>query len=87
MLDSTLDDARSKSYMKIVSSKQTRYQNHPAIRTHLLDARKPETESSILSVLVDRYMISALVVAAAGQGESKSTTDFLNSVKINLIRK
>ena len=87
MLDSTLDDARSKSYMKIVSSNQTRYQNHPAIRAHLLDTRKPETESFTVSIFVDRYLISALVVAATGQGKPKSTSDFLDSVKINVRRK
>jgi len=87
MLVSTLDDARSKNLIKIKSSKRTTHQNLPAIRSHLLDSRKPETESIGVTVLADRSIIVVQVTAPPSSAQSKVSTDFLNSLKITAVKK
>jgi hypothetical protein len=87
MLDSTLDDARSKKFMKIKSSKRTTQHNLPASRNHLLDSRKPETETISMAVLADRNMIVVQVTAPQGSAKSRASTDFLNSLQIAAARK
>lgn len=82
MLDSTLDDARSKKFMKIKSSKRTTLQNLPAIRNHLLDSRKPQTESISTVVLADGNLIVVQVTAPQSSAQSKAATDFLNSLQV-----
>lgn len=87
ILDSTLDDARSKNFIKIKSSKQTTYQNFPAIRNHLLDSRKSETETISMAVLADRNIILIQVTALPSLAQSKAATEFLNSLKIAEVKK
>ncbi len=87
ILDSTLDYARSKNFIKIKSSKRTTHQNLPAIRNHLLDSRKPETETISMAVLVDRNIILVQVTAPPSSAQSKASTDFLNSLKIAAVKK
>ena len=82
MLDSTLDDARSKKFMKVKSSKRTTLQSLPAIRNHLLDSRKPETESISTAVLADANLIIVQVTAPPTSAQSREATDFLQSLKI-----
>lgn len=87
MLDSTLDDARSKTFIKIKSSKRTTQHNLPAIRNHLLDSRKPETETISMAVLADRNMIVVQVTAPPSSTHSRAATDFLNSLQIAAAKK
>ncbi|HEY0664267.1 MAG TPA: hypothetical protein VGD18_06640 [Thiobacillaceae bacterium] len=82
MLDSTLDDARSKPFMKIRSSSRTTRNGLPAIRSHLLDTRKPKTETVSEAILADGHMIVAQVTAPAGSAQSRASADFLASLKI-----
>lgn len=82
MLDSTLDDARSKKFMKVKSSKRTTLQKLPAIRNHLLDTRKPATESISTAVLADANLIVVQVTAPQSAAQSRAATDFLNSLQV-----
>jgi len=82
MLDSTLDDARSKKFMKVKSSKRTTLQNLPAIRNHLLDSREPATESTSTAVLADANLIVVQVTGPQNSAQSKAATDFLNSLQV-----
>jgi hypothetical protein len=86
-LDSTLDDARSKSFMNIKSSQRETHQNLPAVRNHLLDSRKPPTESVITAVLASPNMIVIQVTAPLSGAQSKTSTDFLASLKIASTKK
>jgi hypothetical protein len=87
MLDSTLDDARSKNFIKIKSSKRTTHQNFPAMRSHLLDSRKPQTESIGMAILAGPNIIVVQVTAPPSSAQSKTSTDFLNSLKIAVVKK
>lgn len=87
MLDSTLDDARSKNFIKIKSSKRTAHQNLSAIRSHLLDSRKPETETIGMAVLAGRNIIVVQVTAPPSSAQSKASTDFVSSLKITAVKK
>lgn len=87
MLDSTLDDARSKNFIKIKSGKRTTYQNFPAIRIHTLDSRKPQTESIGMAALAERNLIVVLVTGPPSSAKAKAPTDFLNSLKITAVKK
>lgn len=82
MLDSTLDDARSKRYMKIKSSRRTTHGKLPSIRSHLLDSRRPETESVSLAVLAGQNLVVVQVTAPEGSAQSRASADFLESLKI-----
>ena len=82
MLDSTLDDARSKRYVRIESSQRTAHQNLPAIRSHLLDSRKPATESVSLAVLAGPNIVFVQVTTPGGAAQSTASADFLESLNI-----
>jgi hypothetical protein len=82
MLDSTLDDARSKHFITIKSSERTMHEGLPSIRSHLVDSRKPRTESVSVAALADRNIVVVQVTAPANGAQSKTSTDFLNSLEI-----
>lgn len=82
MLDSTLDDARSKDFIRIKSSERTMHEGLPSIRSHLLDSRKPRTESVSVAALADRNIVVVQVTAPANGAQSKTAADFLNSLAI-----
>jgi hypothetical protein len=82
MLDSTLDDARSKHFIRIKSSERAMHEGLPSIRSHLLDSRKPRTEAITVAALADRTIVVVQVTAPAHRAQSKASTDFLNSLEI-----
>lgn len=81
MLDSTLDDARSKKYIKIASSKQLSHAGLPAIRSHILDTRQPETATISLTILTGNTLVLALVISTPKLIDSNEAKEFLNSLK------
>lgn len=87
ILDSTLDDSRSKNYIKIKSSKRKIFKNLPAIQSQILDSRKPETETDSLSVIADRYLFVVTVTAQPSPVKEKIAADFLNSFQIYNLKK
>jgi len=80
MLDSTLDDARSKNYVKIVSSQRLSHAGLPAIRSQVLDTRKPETATVSLCVMVGNGLAFTMVTAAPSAIQSDVAEDFLSSL-------
>ena len=81
-LDSTLDDARSKKYIKIKSSKVGSHQKYSAIRSNILDTRKPNTTSVSLAVITDDGMILIMATTPPALEKSKTVSAFLNSLSI-----
>jgi hypothetical protein len=87
ILDSTLDDARSKSHMKIKSSARMTYEHFPAMRTHLVDSRNPQMDSIITATLAGRNMVVIQVTAPPGSAQSEASANFMNSLKISALKK
>ena len=81
-LDSTLDDARSKKYIKIKTSNTITHQKLPAIRTHILDTRKPNTTSISLAVLTEDGMVLIMATTPPELEKSKIVNGFLSSLNV-----
>lgn len=79
-LDSTLDYARSKKYIKIKTSHIITHQKLPAIRSHILDTRKPNTTSISLAVLTQNGMVIIMATTPPALEKSKTVNNFLSSL-------
>ncbi len=80
LLDITLDDARSKSYVKIISTERVSLAGSPAMKSHVLDTRQPQTATKSLAVISGHSIAITMVTASPDTVESDAANDFLNSL-------
>jgi hypothetical protein len=82
LLESYKHNAGAKKHVRIKTSQRMTHKGFPAIRYHVLDTRAPEKELIMMSLLVDRSLLTVHVHARSGILQAAKHATFADSLNI-----